>query len=255
MHEEFEIAFSAGEAAGSVREDGEAGGFGGGADAVDGEAMESGIADNAAAADGGAIEFELRLDEQDKLGARISEGDESGYHFCEADEGEIGGDELDRFRQIGGDEMACVFFDGDDARVLAELPGELARGDVDGIDARGAAPEQAIRESASGAADVEANEPCGIDGKIVESAGEFFASAAGKGERVGDEIDGGVNGDEGAGFGCGLARDADAGGEDQGLGALAGFGEAAFDEEEVEAALEGFGFAGWGHRQMRTTKR
>ena len=63
MHEEFEIAFSAGEAAGSVCEYAEAGGFGGGADAVDGEAMESGIADNAAAADGGTFQFELRFDE------------------------------------------------------------------------------------------------------------------------------------------------------------------------------------------------
>jgi len=63
MHEEFEVAFGAGEVAGSVREDGEAGGFGSGADAVDGATMESGIADDTAAADGGTFQFELRFDE------------------------------------------------------------------------------------------------------------------------------------------------------------------------------------------------
>ena len=221
MEEEFEIAFGAGEAAGAVSENGEACGFGGGADAVNGAAMERGIADDAAAADGGAFEFELRFDEEEKFRAGSGQRDERANDFPQADEREIGGDELGGFGQIGGNEIARVFFDGDDARVLAELPGELAGGDIDGIDARGATLEEAIGEAARGAAGIEADEAGRIDGEIVEGAREFFAGAAGIGERAASEFDGGVNGDERAGFCGGLAGHANAAGEDDGLGALA----------------------------------
>jgi hypothetical protein len=237
VQKEFQISFRAGDAAGAFGCDEEAGGASRSADLFDGAAMERGVADDATAADGGALQLELRFHEQENVSARRCKRDEGGDYFGEADEGKVGGDDGGALGEIRGDEVARVLLDGDDARVLAELPGELADGDVHGIDAGGAALEQAISEAAGGGADVEADAACGVDAEVFEGASEFGSGAAGEGRFVAGEFDGGVDGNECACFlGLGAAY-ADAAGEQQRLRALAGFGEAALDEQQVQTAL------------------
>ncbi len=56
-------------------------------------------------------------------------------------------------RQVAG----VGFFVDHDAGVGAELPGELAVADVDGMDFRGAVGEQDVGEASGGCADVQAD--------------------------------------------------------------------------------------------------
>ena len=63
------------------------------------------------------------------------------------------------------------------ARVLAQLPGELAAADIDRIDLGGAAGEQHIGEAAGRSADVEADPTRGIDAEMIERMGELQPAA------------------------------------------------------------------------------
>ncbi len=67
----------------------------------------------------------------------------------------------------------------------AERCGELAATDVDGVDARGAALEQDVREPARGRARVEADEAGRVDAERVERARQLLAAArdVGQGRR------------------------------------------------------------------------
>ena len=82
----------------------------------------------------------------------------------------------------------------------------------------------------------------GIDREIFEGAFEFQAAAAGEFQVAAGNFKMGGFGDGVAGFVGGVAVDADFAGEDQGLGFGEGFGQAAFDEELVEAFAWGFRF-------------
>ena len=63
------------------------------------------------------------------------------------------------------------------ARILAQLPGELAAADIDRIDLGGAAGEQDIGEAAGGGADIEADPARGIDPEMIERMGELQPAA------------------------------------------------------------------------------
>lgn len=142
-----------------------------------------------------------------------------------------------------GGEFAGVALDWDDARILLEFPGELREVDVGGEDFGGAVLEEAVGEAASGRAEVEADFCGGRDGKIGESAGEFEAAARGEFLLAG-EFDVGAGGDGSAGFVGTRAVEADFAGKDEGASGVLGVGEAALDEEKVEANARRFGFHG-----------
>ena len=124
-----------------------------------------------------------------------------------------------------------------DARIVAELLGDLAVAGVDGEDGCCAALEHAVGEAAGGGSDVDAGEAGEVDGPVGEGVLEFEAAAADVFEIGAEEADGGGGGDRGAGLVDALFVDEDAAGEDEGLGAFAGGGVALVDEELVEADL------------------
>ncbi len=139
----------------------------------------------------------------------------------------------------GGEEAGVGALAEGDARVVAELLGDLAVAGVDGEDGGCAALEHAVGEAAGGGADVDAVEAGEVDVPVGEGVLELEAAAADVFEVGAEEADGGVGGDGGAGLVDALLVDEDAAGEDEGLGALAGGGVAVVDEEFVETDLGG----------------
>ena len=124
---------------------------------------------------------------------------------------------------------------------------EEGAADVDGDDGFGAVLEEAVGEAAGGGADVDAAGAVDAEVEAVEGFLEFEAAAGDEGFGVAD-AEGGVGGDEVAGFGGGGVVDEDFAGEDEALGLFAGFDEAGGDEEEVEADFFGFRGGGQGVR-------
>src|SRR5207244_13261675 len=102
-------------------------------------ALDGGVAHHPAFADTLATGLELRLDERDEFGALSSECERRRQHRCEADEARIASDDIDVLGNVLAGQVARLQpFVDNDARVLAELPRELAVPDIDGVDALGA---------------------------------------------------------------------------------------------------------------------
>ena len=73
------------------------------------------------------------------------------------------------FRNHGSRQMSGVdALVHDDARILAQLPGELAAPDIDGVDPAGAASQQHIGKAAGRGADVERDRARNVDREMVE---------------------------------------------------------------------------------------
>ncbi len=123
-----------------------------------------------------------------------------------------------------------------------KLPGELSSVDVDGVDFCGVLLEQAIGEAAGGSADVEADEACGSNREVFESAFEFEAAATGEFEMAAFDVELSIVWYGHACFFHDNIFYAHFASEDHGLGFLLGFGETALDEEKIEAGARGFGF-------------
>ena len=242
-----------------------------GANAVDGGLAGVGVANDAAFADVSAAGFELGFDEDH--GASLP-----GLFGCAecAEDGrqdERGGDEGDVHGQkhgrgcgwseklAGGEEAGIGAFAEGNARVVAELLGDLAVAGVDGEDGGGSGLEHAVGEASGGGADVDAGESGEGDGPVGEGALEFEAAAADVFEIGAEEADGGGGGDGGTGLVDALLVDEDAAGEDEGLGAFAGGGMAVVDEEFVEACFGGTaqfggtGVCGAGHVVIHSSRR
>ena len=241
MKEEFQVSFGTGHTTGAVAAHRKATGFGGSTNTVDGSPVERRIADDAASAHSASFQFELRFYEQKKIAPRSGKGNESRENLGEANKGEIGANELRRFGDVGRQQESGVFFDGEDARVLAQLPGELAGGDVHSIDANRAALQEAISKASGRTADIETDEAGQINAEIIECTGQLRAGTAGVCGFAPGEFERSVNHHKAAGLGLRGAGDADASGENESLGALAGFCEAAFDEQAVQPAFLDFG--------------
>ena len=87
-------------------------------------------------------------------------------HQAERDERDVRHDEVDRLRKI--DTLARVHpFHHHDARILAQLPVELALPDVDRVDPDGAALQQAVGEAAGGRADVERHATGDVEAQLI----------------------------------------------------------------------------------------
>ena len=192
-------------------------------------------------------DFELRLDEGDERGARCRQRQDGGKNFFERDEAGVAGDEIGGLRHLFAAELAGVYaFEHDDARIVAEFPGELAAPHVHGIDLGGAALEQHVGEAARRGADVEADHALGIDGETIEAVGELQAAARRVRMRLALDLERRVVGNGRARLLQAPRSGKDAAGHDEGLGLGARLRQAALDEELIEAGLRrGFFRSGW----------
>ncbi len=125
--------------------------------------------------------LELRLDEDHKDAARGEDGLKGGEYLQDGNERDVHGDDLRGPGEIPPDERAGVLLDHDDARVAAELPVELFRVHVDGIDEAGAAAEQAIRETAGRRPDIGGDLSGRVYAEGVQRLGQLRAGAADEG--------------------------------------------------------------------------
>lgn len=216
------------------------GGTGEGEDGGEDAAVDGGVTDDAAFLDVFFSGFELGFNEED--GGRVGEEDavHSGEDEGQGDEGAVGDAEGGAGVEVGGIEVAGVyFFTEDDAGVAAEAWVELVVADIDGVDGGGAVLEEAIGEAAGGGADIEADAAvCGEGGPGGEGGVELTAAAGDEGLLVTD-ADGGGIGDEAAGLIDGEVGDEDVTGTDEALGLFPAFGEGTLDEEAIEAFAVG----------------
>jgi len=215
------------------------------ADVVEYGLLHRGVADDAAAfVDFGFAGFELRFHEGDQYAAGAHKRPDGGENNFEGNEGEVGDDGVELItREIADGEMSGVdFFEIGDAGISEEFGVQLGAADIDADDICGAGLQGAIGEAAGGGADVEDVRAGEIEGERGEGGGKFFAAAA-------DEARGllhgefAIGGEIAAGFVEALGAAADAAGHDEGFGLGAGRGEAARNEEFVEADF----FCGSGH--------
>ncbi len=251
VKQEFQVAFGAGDGGWDDFFDfpveiGD--GFG---DFLDGEFVDFGVADDAAFSDVAPAGFELGLDEDDGLCEGGSGGKDRGEKQCCRDEGDVHDEQgecgLTGFCQCAGSEEAGIgALDEADARIIAELHGDLAKAGVDGSDVRGAALEEAVSKAAGGSADVEAGSAGDVDFPVIEGGLKFESAAADVGHVVAEETDGGIGCNGGAGLVDLLLVGEYAASEDEGAGALATLDESALDEEEIDA-----GFAVRGQASVR----
>ncbi len=240
MKEILLISFRAGEAAGRELQAGEAERFGGAAHAGDGFFMQLGVAHDAAFADVSAFQFELRLNEDDKVSTGFAACNGARKNLGHGDEGNVGDDEGDRLGKIAGRKIAGIFLDEENTRIFAQFPSNLIRIDVHGVDTRGALLEQAISEAAGGGAHIETNSSQRADAKIFQCALQLKTTPAGIFLQAAADFEESVWCDRLAGLFSAIGAHRDLAREDHGLGFLAGFGQATLDEKKVEALAWGF---------------
>src|SRR5579875_4207552 len=148
MEEKFLIAFSAGHTTALNAQDCQSGFFGRRAYARNGALTQRRFTDDAAFAHKIFRQFKLWLDENEKLGVRLRQRHDGGKNFGYGDERDIHGDDADRLDQVFGPEKARIFFYGTDARVALQLPIQLIRIDVDGVNTLRSMLQKTIREAA-----------------------------------------------------------------------------------------------------------
>ncbi len=172
------------------------------ANAVDGGLTGVGIANDSAFADVGATGFELGFDEDDDgaspwfvgvaectedCGDDERSGDERDVHGDEDWRGCAEGEEF-----AGGEETGVGAFAECDARVVAELLGDLTVAGVDCQDGGGAALEHAVGEAAGGGSNVDAGEIREVDLPVGESSLKFEAATTDVFEIGAEEANDGV---------------------------------------------------------------
>ena len=116
------------------------------------------VGDDAAFSDVLAAHFELRLEQDDRLGAGLRQGEGRIDDLEDRHKAHVGDDQVDRIRDQRGGQVAAVdAFQRDDARIVAQPLGQLVMADIDGIDFCGAALEQHLGEPAGRRAEIEAD--------------------------------------------------------------------------------------------------
>ena len=110
-------------------------------------AAQRAVADDAAAADEPAPDLELRLDERERVEARRRAGEHRPEHGAQRDERDVGHDHLGsvgqraRARRLRALKRSITVTRG----IAAQPPAELAVGDVERDDVRGARPRAGSR--------------------------------------------------------------------------------------------------------------
>ena len=125
--------------------------------------------------------------------------------------------------------------DDDDARIVAELPVDLAVPDVEGDDPDSAALQQDVGEAARGRADIERLASVDRNTEGVQRVGELDPAAAHVGMIGRDDGDSRRWLDLGAGLCVRLPVDTDLAGEDQRACPFTGWREAPFDDELIQS--------------------
>lgn len=98
----------------------------------------------------------------------------------------VDGDQVNEFGQADVQGIRSLL--DNDARVLAQAPGQRAIGRVDGVDLRGAALEQAIDESSDVAAQIGTRPSRRVDAELVERRGQLDAAAGNEGVAGQDSV-------------------------------------------------------------------
>ena len=136
-----------------------------------------------ALADLGAPRLELRLDEHDDVRLRGQQRPHRRQHQLRRDERDVDGHDVhlpERRRQHPALEPARIdALQHGHARILAQLPRELAVADVDRRDPRRAALDEHVGEAAGRGADVQRGAPADGDAERVERVGQLDAAAPG----------------------------------------------------------------------------
>ena len=201
-------------------------------------AMDRRVAHDAAFADLRGAGLELRLDQRHQLRLLGGERERRRQHRRKADKARVAGDDVDRLGDVGMGQVARVDpFVDDDPRILAQLPGELAMTDIDGVNPPGTAIEQHLGEAAGRGADVEGDAPVDYDPEVIESVGEFDAAPRDPGMIAPLESERRFCCELFAGFVDAPFAAADQAGEDQRLRLGAALGETSLDEELIGPPL------------------
>src|SRR5437879_3132482 len=180
-------------------------------------------------------QFELRLDEDEKVGAESCRRHCGRNYLADGDERNINHDDVDAFRKVFHTEFACISRDRNNARILPQLPVKLFRVYVDSVDADCAALEQTIREAAVRGADIQANAPGRLNRKVFQRACEFRSAAADELLQPADDFDARVFRNGHTCLFHSLAVHLNFAGENHSHGFLRRAGAAALDEKKVEA--------------------
>ena len=213
-------------------------------DLFNGKFVDFGVADDSAFADVASARFELRLDEDDGFSERRARRrrPEQAASVAEMKEtsmtSRVSVGSPASASAPGARKRALVRSTEADARIVAELHGDLAEAGVDCGDVRGAALQKAVSKATGGGADVEAGSAGDVDFPVVEGGLKFESAATDVRHVVAEEADGGVGGNGGAGLVDFLFVDEDAASEDESAGTLAARDESALDEQEIDAGFD-----------------
>ena len=148
------------------------------------------------------LAFELGLDQADEDGARLREPRERGRQGRQADEAEVGHQQVERHTQLGGiGQLDVGALEHRHARVLAQLPRQLPVVHVHARHAAGAGLQKAIGESARRAADIHAAHARDVLPERVERALQLVPAARDEllaalhhDVGIGRDLDGGAGG-------------------------------------------------------------
>jgi hypothetical protein len=149
-----------------------------GADLFDRFFMQRRVADDAAFADLFFFQLELRLDETDDVAVRLQHFEDRSEDEGQGDKRNVDDDEVDGLGKVRRGEVADVeTLPRGDTLVAAELPRELVRPDVIGVDLRGTALKDAVGEAAGGGPGIEDDLSGDVDGKFIEGFLNFETAA------------------------------------------------------------------------------
>jgi hypothetical protein len=172
----------------------------------------------------GLAGLELRLHEEDEVGARCGQPEEGVGDGPQGDEGQIGDDEVKRSgvgAQLAEAEVPDVRpFPHGDPGVGAQAGVELAPAHVDRHHVGRSPLQQAVGEPTGGRAGVERDAPGGIDREPLEGGVELLASSADEARSRALEGQGVTGVDHAGRLGGGHAADEDPTGCDLGLGPI-----------------------------------
>lgn len=125
-----------------------------------------------------AARLELRLDEQDEIGAGQRGAHERSDHTSERDERQVGDHHLDRSADVGRIEIAdVVLLEHQHPIVIAYSRMQLAMANIDGGDRCRSALQQTIGESAGRCTRVEDPLTDDVDRERDQRSVELFAAA------------------------------------------------------------------------------
>ena len=196
--------------------------------------MHRRIAHHPALADVRAPGLELRLDQRHQPGPLLGQPQRRLQHLGQADEAGVASDDVDLFGDQAVVERAGVgLFEDDDARVLAQLPGELVGADVDRIDPGRASAEQHVGEPAGRRAHVQRHRAGDVETEKSEAMVELDAAARDPGMVFPAHFQRRILRQQLAGLGDLLLAAEHGASHDQRLGAAAAVRQPAGDEQLV----------------------